>query len=318
MDLRQVRHFVAACEEGSLSAAAVRLNCTPSGVSQQMSALESRLRTVLLERTRRGVVPTDAGRRFYDRCVAILKAVSEAEIELEDFDAGLSGRVSAGFAPGLAWAILPAALARFTREFPRVELSIASGTADALVADTLSGELDFYVGQYTRPQMGLAEVPIGRFPVALVSGIRKGLMQMRPLRLDQVEPLKLFVPSAANSLRPRIEDAIRHGQIAIERKIANASLSAGLEFLSLTDWSAILPCWIGLREMGNERLTVNPIVSPALDVAVELIHPARHPLSCPARTLFDYVQQELRTADAEWRRVAGPALSSLDPTVQKK
>ena len=51
MDLRQIRYFVAACEEGSLSAAAARLHCTPSGVSQQMSALEARLGTGLLERT---------------------------------------------------------------------------------------------------------------------------------------------------------------------------------------------------------------------------------------------------------------------------
>lgn len=318
MDLRQIRHFVAACEEGSLSAAALRLNCTPSGVSQQMTALEARLRTSLLERTRRGVVPTDAGRRFYERCLAILKAVSDAEIELEDLDAGQSGRVSAGFAPGLARAVLPQALARFTREFPRVDLSIANGTADSLVADTLSGELDFYVGQYARPQMGLVEVPIGRFPVALVSGLRKGLMPMRPLRLDSIDPLKLLVPSARNSLRPRIDDAIRHGQIVVERRIANASLSAGLEFLSLTDWSSILPCWIALRELGNPRLTINPIVSPALDVAVELIHPARHPLSSPARKLFDYVQQELLTVDGEWRRVVGEDLSRGDRKLKKK
>ncbi|MCC0039920.1 MAG: LysR family transcriptional regulator [Brucellaceae bacterium] len=52
MDLRQIRYFVAACEEGSLSAAATRLNCTASGVSQQMSALEARLRTGLFERVR--------------------------------------------------------------------------------------------------------------------------------------------------------------------------------------------------------------------------------------------------------------------------
>src|SRR3546814_18915589 len=71
MDLRQIRFFVAACEEGSLSAAANRLNCTASGVSQQMSALEARLGIDLLERTRRGVSPTAAGRRFYDRSLAI-------------------------------------------------------------------------------------------------------------------------------------------------------------------------------------------------------------------------------------------------------
>lgn len=312
MDLRQIRYFVAACEEGSLSAAAIRLNCTASGVSQQMSALEARLNVSLLERTRRGVIPTSAGRRFYDRCLAILKAVSEAQIELEDFDAGLSGSISAGFAPGLAKSILPQALARFTREFPRVDISIASGSADSLVAETAGGELDFYVGQFTSSQMGLTELPIGRFPVALLSGSRRGFMPLNPLRLNDIPPLRLFAPSAANSLRPRIDDAIRHGDISVERTISISSLSAGLEFLSQTDWSAILPYWICLQELSNDRLTVNPILSPNLSVEVELIHAVSQPLSKPAQVLYRYFCQELERAENEWRRIVDPALSKVD------
>lgn len=303
MDLRQIHYFVAACEEGSLSAAASRLNCTASGVSQQMSALEARLGAQLLERTRRGVTPTAVGRRFYDRCLAILKAVSDAEIELEDFAAGLSGSVSAGFAPGLAKAILPQALVRFTREFPRVDIDIASGPADSLVAETSSGALDFYVGQFSEPQIGLSAEPIGRYPVALISGSRRGFMPMQPIRLDAVAPLKLFMPSATNSLRSKIEAAIRNGEIAIERTISIASLSAGLEFLSQSDWSAILPYWIGLKELANERLAVNPIVDSGLRVEVALIFPTRQPLARPAQQLYAYVKQELQRTEEEWERI---------------
>jgi LysR family transcriptional regulator, nitrogen assimilation regulatory protein len=303
MDLRQIHYFVAACEEGSLSAAANRLNCTASGVSQQISGLEARLGASLFERTRRGVTPTAAGRRFYDRCLVILKAVSEAEIELEDFAAGLSGSVSAGFAPGPAKAILPQALARFTREFPRVDIDIASGPADSLLAETSSGALDFYVGQFVEPQMGLSAVPIGQFPVALISGSRRGFVPMQPVRLDTVAPLKLFVPSATNSLRPKIEAAIRNSEIAVERTISIASLSAGLEFLSQTDWSAILPYWIGLKELANDRITVNPIVDSTLRAEVAMIFPTRQPLSRPAQQLYDYFEQELRRTEVEWDRV---------------
>lgn len=315
MDLRQIRYFVAACEEGSLSAAANRLNCTAPGVSQQMSALEARLGTGLFERTSRGVTPTAAGRRFYDRCLAILKAVSEAEIEIEDFHAGLCGAVSAGFAPGVAKAILPPALARFTREFPRVDIEIASGTADTLVSATSSGTLDFYVGQFLNSHLGLSAIQIGRFPVALVSGSRRGFMPMKPVRLDQVAPLNLVVPSAANSLRPKIEDAIRSGEIVVERTILIDSLSAGLEFVSQTDWSWILPYWLCLKELGNDRVTVNPIADSTLRVDVALIFPAQRPLSRPAQLLYDYFCRELQRTEAEWQRITATALSTSYATV---
>jgi len=308
MDLRQIRYFVAACEAGSLSAAAVRLNCTAPGVSQQMSALEGRLGTSLLERTPRGVTPTPAGRRFYERCLAVLKAVSEAEIEIEDLKTGLCGAVAAGFAPGVANAILPQPLARFTREFPRVDLEISSGSADMLAAATSNGALDFFVGQFAKAQMGLSAEPIGRHPVALISGVRRGFMPMKPLRLDRV-PLKLVVPSAANSLRPQIEEAVRSGGMAVERTILMDNLSGGLEFVGQTDWSWILPYWLCLKELGNPRVTVNPIVDPTLCVDLGLVYPAQRPLSRPAKLLYDYFRQELQRTEGEWRRILAGALS---------
>lgn len=302
MDLRQIRYFVAACEEGSLSAAAQRMNCTASGISQQMSALEGRLGTDLLERTRRGVNPTSAGWRFYQRCLVVLRAVSDAEMELEDFSAGLSGRICAGFAPGLAKAVLPQALARYTREFPNVDIEVANGDADSLLQQVADGALDFYVGQYGA-QVGVTATAIGRFPVALISGSRRGLEPLKPVDLRQLPPMKLSVPSAKHSLRPKIEEAVRNGEIPVERLITIASLSAGLEFVGLTDWSSILPCWIALKELGNERVTVNPIESPDLSVSLALIHPAQRPLSRAARQLCDTVLQELRRSEAEWLRL---------------
>jgi LysR family nitrogen assimilation transcriptional regulator len=308
MDLRQIRYFVAACETGSLSGAAIRLNCTAPGVSQQMSSLEARLGTRLFERTPRGVRPTAAGNRFYSRCLAVLKAVSEAEIELQDFKAGLSGSISAGFAPGLAKAILPQVLARFTREFPRVDIEIASGTADVLVSEASAGALDFYVGQFLQDHLGVVATHVGRYPVSLLSGARRGLTPMQPVNLANLAPLKLSVPSGTNSLRSRIEDAIRSGEIVLERKISIDSLSAGFHFVCQTDWSSILPFWVGLQELGNDRVTINPIEKPAFHVDVALIVPTQRPLTRPAQLFYDYFRQELQRLDEEWRRIVAPVM----------
>ena len=89
----------------------------------------------------------------------------------------------------------------------------------------------------------------------------------------------------------------------VERTIAIASLSAGLEFMAQTDWSSILPFWICLKEFGNERVTVNPIVAPALSVELALIHPAQRPLSRASRQLYDYFRQELQRSEEEWQRI---------------
>ena len=81
--------FVAAAEEGSISAAARRLGVSPSAVSQQLSGLETALGTVLLDRSGRPMPVTPAGAMFRRHAQTILNAASEARAELAMAD--LSG-----------------------------------------------------------------------------------------------------------------------------------------------------------------------------------------------------------------------------------
>lgn len=74
--------FVAAAEEGSISAAARRLGVSASGVSQQLSGLEAALGTPLLDRSGRPMQVTPAGAMFRRHAQTILNAASEARAEL--------------------------------------------------------------------------------------------------------------------------------------------------------------------------------------------------------------------------------------------
>jgi LysR family tcuABC transcriptional regulator len=64
MELRQLRYFVRIVELGSMSRAALDLDLVQSALSQQISRLEGELATRLLQRSSKGVVPTEAGLAF--------------------------------------------------------------------------------------------------------------------------------------------------------------------------------------------------------------------------------------------------------------
>lgn len=71
--------YVRVVEAGSLSAAAKQLRISSGAVSRQIAALEADLRGPLLLRTTRRMTITEAGRRYYERCVRILRDVEEAQ-----------------------------------------------------------------------------------------------------------------------------------------------------------------------------------------------------------------------------------------------
>ena len=62
MDTEKCRALLAVLEAGSLSAAAEKLDYTPSGLSRMMAALEQELGFPLLSRSHNGVQPTRACR----------------------------------------------------------------------------------------------------------------------------------------------------------------------------------------------------------------------------------------------------------------
>lgn len=78
MELRHLRYFVAAVEEGSLQGAAQRMNVAQPAMSRRIRDLEAHLGCELLTRGARGVTPTRAGTSFYRNALRILESLDEA------------------------------------------------------------------------------------------------------------------------------------------------------------------------------------------------------------------------------------------------
>src|SRR5690242_4922413 len=79
--LERLRMLHAVSVHGTITAASAEVGYTASAVSQQLSALERELGTVLFERSNRGGTLTPAGDRLSERAAMILAAVQMAAIE---------------------------------------------------------------------------------------------------------------------------------------------------------------------------------------------------------------------------------------------
>lgn len=77
-DLEALTAYVEVVERGGFSAAARRLGIATSMVSRRVTRLEAALKVRLLERTTRGLAPTEAGRAFHERARELLAGLQEA------------------------------------------------------------------------------------------------------------------------------------------------------------------------------------------------------------------------------------------------
>lgn len=92
-ELEDLRSFVEVVDSGGLNRAAARLGVSKSIVSRRISRLEADLGIRLLNRTTRGISPTEAGIEFKGRCERILAELDEARDAVTQQGRSVRGRL---------------------------------------------------------------------------------------------------------------------------------------------------------------------------------------------------------------------------------
>ena len=143
IDIDQLRTFIASSESGSFTRAAEMVNKTQSAVSMQMKRLEERIERPIFVRDGRASKLTEDGLRLLDYARRIVKLNMET---IAAFSAKeLFGRVRLGVPDDYADRYLPEIMARFSRAYPGVELSVICEPSVDLLDRIDSSELDLAI-----------------------------------------------------------------------------------------------------------------------------------------------------------------------------
>ncbi|MBB4524847.1 LysR family transcriptional regulator (plasmid) [Rhizobium leguminosarum] len=119
-----LRSLMAAAQDGSLSAAARRLNITQPAVSQQIAALEQLYGVELVVRGRNGVRLTEAGQiaaTHAEQVLAQLAQMNEAMFALQSSE---EGRLSVACPSLIAQTVLVPVLADLRRIYPKLRIDL--------------------------------------------------------------------------------------------------------------------------------------------------------------------------------------------------
>ena len=113
------------------------------GVSMQIRQLEEQVGLPLFTRTPRRVIMTEAGEYLLERARRIMREHDSALAEIAEVAGAEHGRLRIGSASAMfATRQLPGILQKLKAKFPNAEISVTSGTSQALVEKIMHGEVD--------------------------------------------------------------------------------------------------------------------------------------------------------------------------------
>jgi LysR family nitrogen assimilation transcriptional regulator len=298
--LRQVRAVIAVCEEGSFTRAAERENATQSGISQHVAAVERALEVKLFERTSTGVVPTAAGLRYYRRCVEAVGLLDTAGEEARSLASFVTGELRIGLMPTFTRAVLAPTLDHFVSRHPDVRLHIVEGYSGLLTEMVLADALDFAVVPAFEGRIGLKSRLLVRDREMLLSGPRRGLVPLAPVRLRECRPFKVIVPGRGNVRRRNLETYFQTNGVEVDAMLEMDAMIGTLEFVSRSDWVTVLPSLISVNDLATGDIVVNPLADPPMHAEFVLIQPARRTLSAQARLFLERFEAEVAHIHAVW------------------
>lgn len=143
MELRQLTYFVAIAETLHFARAAEALGLAPSALSMQIQRLEKELGVRLLERTKRSVALTSAGKLFLIEARTALSQVEHAKRVANRAARGESGSIRLGYVISAACSgIVQAILCRFRELAPEVSISLEELASPAQLQMLEQGKLD--------------------------------------------------------------------------------------------------------------------------------------------------------------------------------
>lgn len=142
----RLKHFLAIAELGSVQAAARHLNISQPALSKSLRELELHLGSALFERSSRGVTLTQAGQAFRARGREIELQWEGALFDLTATRDGARGTLRIGVGPTYEAAFMAQVLARLSREFPNLLISVRTGVGAIMLPALNTGEIGVYFG----------------------------------------------------------------------------------------------------------------------------------------------------------------------------
>lgn len=248
--------FVAAAEEGSISAAARRLGVSPSAVSQQLAALEAALGAVLLDRASRPAQVTPAGAMFRRHAQVILNAASEARAELAMADLSGLTTLRLGVIEDFDSDVTPRLLTTLARDLKGCRFLLETGASHRLMDQLEARALDIVIAADTdQPAEDWREVhPILAEPFVAVA----------PPGAN-IDDLPLILYTARHLMGRQIATHLsRHGlkpahRFELDSYAAILAMVAGGE-----GWTILTPLALHQARAFRSQVEVRPLPLPAL------------------------------------------------------
>ncbi len=242
MTIIQLEYLLAVANFGSFSIASEHCFVTQPSLSMQIKSLEEELGVVLLDRSKKPVIPTEAGEAVLAQAREALKEYNSIKEVVAQMKGETAGRMRLGVIPTIAPYLLHKFIPEFVHRYPKVELEIremvTADIVDALNHDRIDAAL--VAGGTCGEGMLEYELFNDRFH-AYVSP-QNSLYNKSNIRMEDIDMRELILLSTGNCMRDQVLELCQARRDVPSRYyFESGSLDTLMRIVDCTSCMTIIP-----------------------------------------------------------------------------
>lgn len=236
-----LRLFIAACEEGSIAAAAAREFIAPSAVSKRISDIESAFATALLVRSKKGVAPTPAGQALLRHARKFMRDIERLQGELSEYAEGARGHVRVLANVSSLMEFLPEELARFLAENEHIQVDVEERFSSDVVRGIEEGHADIGICRQSMAEGNLEFHPYRTDHLSVVVNARHPLAGRESISFVETLDFHHLNISAFSTLGTQMQRLARAAGKDLQYRTCVSSFDAALRLVEAGMVLAIFP-----------------------------------------------------------------------------
>ena len=273
LKLRDLDILLTVIETGSMGKAAGRLRISQPAISKAIVGLEDALGIKLLDRGRRGVVPTPYGLALAKRGVAIFNDLRQGIQDIDFLSDPTKGEIRIGATEPVAVAFVSPSIDRLSRKYPQTYFHVVTGDGGTLYKNLLDKSIEVAICRMMGPlPEELAAEVVFYDSLVVLSSAKNPLTRRRKLTLAELMDEPWALPPADSFFSSLIDDVFRaNGHQPPRSTVATLSEYMRNDLLATGRFLTVLPGFMLKTKGKHSQLKALPVTLPNARMPIGII-----------------------------------------------
>lgn len=242
MTIIQLEYLMAVANCGSFSVAAEHCFVTQPSLSMQIKALEEELGAVLLDRTKKPIIPTAVGEVVLEQARETLRSYNYIRESVAEMRGETAGKMRLGVIPTIAPYLLHKFIPTFIKEYPKVELEISEMVTADIIEALKHDRIDAALVASGTCGEGITEHDLFSDHFYAYVSPSHPLFERSNIRIEDIDFKELILLSRGNCMRDQILELCQAAHNTPSRfYFESGSLDTLMRMVDCTSSMTIIP-----------------------------------------------------------------------------